>query len=201
MSSPKTPSAVFQAALDLQRFCEEAGWSFCFIGGVALERWGVPRLTRDADMTIITRFELDEVCITKLLGRFAPRRPDAAEFAARARVLLLQHENGIGLDVALGALDFEVRCMERSSQWQARPGVELRTCSAEDLIVHKAFASRLQDWADVDNILSVQRRRLNVAQILAELEPLAELKEDSSIVPRLKKMLRTHGLLADGGDA
>ena len=109
-------------------------------------------------------------------------------------MLLLQHENGVELDVALGALDFETRSIERGSAWKARPGVELYTCSAEDLVVHKAFASRLKDWADVESILSVQRERLNVSQILAEIAPLAELKEDSAIVPRLEGMLRQHCL-------
>jgi hypothetical protein len=196
VSEPATKSEVFRAALDLQLFCRERGWPFCFIGGVALERWAVPRFTLDADMTLLTGFALDEECIAGLLARFAARCDNAAEFATRARVLLLQHENGVGLDVALGALDFEARSIERGSAWIARPGIELFTCSAEDLIVHKVFASRLKDWADVESILSVQRERLNVAQILEELIPLAELKEDATLVPRLERMLREHGLAA-----
>lgn len=74
------------------------------------------------------------------------------------------------------------------------PGVKLFTCSAEDLIVHKAFASRDRDWADMESVISVQRERLNLVQIRAELAPLAELKEDATIVPHLERILRTHGL-------
>lgn len=134
MSEKTTRSEVFRAALDLQNFCRDRGWPFCFIGGVALERWAVPRITKDADMTLLTRFVLDEECITGLLGRFSARLANAAEFAAQARVLLLKHENGVELDVALGAFDFEIRSIERGSAWKARSGIELFTCSAEDLM-------------------------------------------------------------------
>jgi len=194
MSEQTTRSEVFRAALDLQDFCRARGWAFCFIGGVALERWAVPRFTKDADMTLLTRFVHDQECITGLLARFSARYANAAEFAAQARVLLLKHENGVELDVALGAFDFEARSIERGSVWKARHGIELFTCSAEDLIVHKAFASRLKDWADVESVLAVQRDRLNGPQILAELGPLAELKEDTDIVPRLERMMREHGV-------
>lgn len=76
---------VHRAALDLQEFVMAAGWRFCFIGGVVVARWGVERVTQDADMTVFTKVVQDDECITALLGRFAARNPEAAEFAARAR--------------------------------------------------------------------------------------------------------------------
>ena len=144
-------------------------------------------------MTVLTRFDDDPV-VDALLARFQSRRPDAKAFAVRARVLFLWHENGVPLDVALGALEFEGRAIERGSWWEARPGVRLFTCSADDLIVHKAFASRDLDWVDVDRILAVQRERLNVEQILTELRPLVDLKEDGGIIPKLEWMMKKHGL-------
>lgn len=187
--------SIFKAAADLQDFVTKAGWPFCIIGGLALQRWGNPRMTRDADMTVLTNFVDDEKCIQALLGRFESRNPDAANFALLNRVLLLRHENGVGLDVALGALDFEARAIGRASWWESNESIRLFTCSAEDLIVHKAFASRDQDWVDVENVIDQQRERLDVRQILFEITPLAEMKEErDSILPRLKKILLTHGL-------
>ena len=46
----------------------------------------------------------------------------------------------------------------------------------------------------MDRILSVQRERLNLDQILTELRPLVDLKEDSGIIPKLEGMMRKHGL-------
>jgi hypothetical protein len=45
---------LFEAASRLQQFCSDQKWSFCFIGGVAAQRRGEPRFTKDADLTLLT---------------------------------------------------------------------------------------------------------------------------------------------------
>ncbi len=180
---------VFSAALELQTFFQEKSWAFCFIGGVALQRWGEPRQTVDVDVTVVTGFGGEEAFVDPLLARFQGRRPDAREFALRHRVLLLVNGRGIGLDVALGGLPFEMSAVERGSGFPIHPGQTLFTCSAEDLIVHKCFASRPQDWVDVENVLVKQQDRLNLAQIRSELKPLIELKQEPEIMVRLDQMI------------
>lgn len=187
-------NAVHAAALGLQKFVEDQGWRFCFIGGLAVQRWGIERQTQDADMTVLTRFD-DEPVVDALLARFQARVPEPREFAMRTRVLLLHFDNGVPIDIALGALDFEERSIARASWWEVSPEARLFTCSAEDLIVHKTFASRARDWGDVERIIDNQREKLDVPQILEELRPLAELKEDDGIVTRLEHLLRKRGLL------
>ncbi len=134
-------------------------------------------------MTLITGFTRDAECA------------DPLEFALRARVVLLRHESGIEMDMALGGVEFEVQAVERASYWESPAGARLLTCSAEDLVVHKAFASRDQDWVDVERIISDQQTALNVPQILEDLRPLAALKEDDRIIPRLEGMLTKHNLV------
>ena len=69
--------------------------------------------------------------------------------------------------------------------------MRLRLCTAEDLIVYKAFASRPLDWADVESIIAKQPRgKLDWAYIYTQVAPLAELKEDPEIVPKLKDLRR-----------
>ncbi|MCL4263414.1 MAG: hypothetical protein KJ069_09370 [Anaerolineae bacterium] len=41
-------NALLDAALRLQQFCQSQNWQFCYIGGLAVQRWGEPRLTQDA---------------------------------------------------------------------------------------------------------------------------------------------------------
>jgi hypothetical protein len=48
--------AIFQAARELQVFCDERGWRSCFIGGIAVQRWGQPRVTRDVAISLLTGF-------------------------------------------------------------------------------------------------------------------------------------------------
>lgn len=167
---------VFQAAAELQAVCQAQGWKFCFIGGLALQRWGEPRETADADLTLLTGFGGEEPFIRILLAHFAGRIPDAAQFALERRVLLLRSRRGVGLDIALGALPFEALAVERSSEFEYLPGVVLRTSSAEDLVVMKAFAGRGQDWVDVERIIVRQTGKLDWTYIEEQLHPLAELK-------------------------
>lgn len=43
-------------ALGLQGFFESRDWSFCIIGGIAVQHWGEPQFTKDVDITLLTGF-------------------------------------------------------------------------------------------------------------------------------------------------
>lgn len=178
---------IFAAANRLQRFFDQHEWAFCFIGGLAVQRWGEPRLTRDVDLTLLVGFGSEESYIDPLLQEFEARVTEARTFALEHRVLLLRDAAGVPLDLALGALPFEERTIERSSQWTIKEDCRLRTCSAEDLIVQKGFASREQDWMDVAGIVERQKvSALDWQLIFRELEELLPLKNDPSILERLR---------------
>ena len=180
-------SDILQAAAELQDFCTRQQWRFCFIGGIAVQRWSEPRFTHDADLTLLTGFGGEEDYVDNLLKQFEPRSAGEREFALRNRVLRLTSSNGVPLDLALGAFPFEERSIERASPWKARePDLCLITCSAEDLVVHKAFAARGQDWLDVERLVTRWGRKLNVEQIWTELRPLVELKEEPEILVKLQ---------------
>lgn len=179
---------LFQVAVDLQSFLLARKWKFCFIGGLALQRWGEPRVTQDVDCTLLTGFGGELHFVRELLGRYEARIEEAETFALQNRVLLLRSGSGIGIDMALGGLPFEALVVERATSFRFLPDVELRTCSAEDLIVLKAFADRRRDWADIEGILARQAGRLDWEYVYARLRPLCELKENVDIVDALKSL-------------
>lgn len=74
-------TGVIQAASELQRVCEAHRWQFCFIGGLALLRWGEPRETVDVDLTLLTGFGHEQPYIDTLTSLFEPRIADAAGLA------------------------------------------------------------------------------------------------------------------------
>jgi hypothetical protein len=176
------------AGAAVQRVLEARHWRFCFIGGVANYRWGTPRLTNDLDLTLLTGFGAEEAYVAELLTEFESRVPDAADFAAANRVVLLRTPDGFGIDVALGAMPFEERTILRSSTFEFLPGARLRTCSAEDLIVHKAFAARPQDWVDIEGVILKQRGVLGWSQVRSELGELAALKEAPELLDELEQI-------------
>ena len=185
-------NALFGAAVDVQALCAARGWKCCVIGGVAVQRWGEPRQTRDVDLTLFTGLGGEEQFVDTILVHYAPRLPDARQFAIERRVLLVETTTGIPLDISLGGLPYEGRVVERSSSWSVEPGISLTTCSAEDLLVLKTFAGRVQDWLDVEGVIVRQGRHLDRQQVLAELRPLLDLKEDRDAEPRLLNLLSKH---------
>lgn len=178
---------VIRAAAALQAVCLAEEWRFCFIGGLAVQRWGEPRETVDVDATLLTGIGQEERFIQALLRRFEPRIDDAAAFARSRRVLLLRAPSGVGLDVALGGLPFEEAVVDRSTLFTYPPDVPLRTCSAEDLIVLKAFAAREKDWVDVEGVLIRQAGGLDWPYVRSQLAPLVELKEEPEILDELER--------------
>jgi hypothetical protein len=176
-------------ALELQDFCLQRDWKFCIIGGMALQHWGEPRVTRDVDMTLLTGFGGEDPFVDAWLASYEGRVPQAREFALANRVLLLRAKNGIGIDIALGALPFEAGAIARAKWIEMEPEARLCLCTAEDLIVMKAFADRAQDRLDIRGILVRQGTgNLDWKYILSHLSPLADLKEQPQIVTELTKL-------------
>lgn len=179
-------------AQDVQDFMESRNWRFCIIGGIALQRWGQPRVTTDIDITLFTGFFKEGPYIEEVLKHYKPRREDAAQFALSSRVLLVSGGE-IGIDISLGAIPFEESAIQRATYHSYAPNINLKTCSAEDLIVFKAFADRTKDWADVESVV-MRQSVLEWEYIFEQLKPLAELKDEPEIVDRLitvkKKLYR-----------
>ena len=109
-----------------------------------------------------------------------PRRDDALEFAARTRVLLLRHVNGIPLDVSCGALTFEEH-VTRDATVVELAGVQVRLARAEHLLVLKAIAARPQDHADMHAIV-VANRALDLDSARATLVEFAATLDAPELV-------------------
>ena len=90
--------------------------------------------------------------------------------------------------MALGAVAFEREMTARAVEVEFEPGVALRICSAEDLLVLKAFADRLQDPADVQGIARRRGRQLGWDAVIERLTPLAEAKSDPSILEAVRAL-------------
>jgi len=181
--------SLFLAAADLEGFLIEQGWRYCFIGGIALQRWGQPRLTNDVDVTILTGFGNEAAYVDILLERYTARISDARDFALRNRVLLLQTQGRVPIDVALGGIAFEEQVVSRATRYEFLAEISLLTCSAEDLIVLKAFADRQRDWGDVESIITRQHGRLDWDYVVKQLQPLCELKGTPEIVDHVRRLL------------
>ncbi|HZZ27407.1 MAG TPA: nucleotidyl transferase AbiEii/AbiGii toxin family protein [Pirellulales bacterium] len=177
-----------EAAKEICDFLTRQGWRFCVVVGIAATRWGEPRTTEDVDLCLLTGLAEERRFINTLLTTFAVRRPDAADFAESARVLLISASNGVGIDIALGWTPFEEQMVARASNFQLGPNLTLPIASPEDVVVTKALAGRPLDWIDVQRLLARQRGKLDWEYIRRELGQLCELTEVSGPVDKLEHL-------------
>lgn len=187
-----TLGPVLDAALAAQAACKKLGLSFCVIGGVALQRWGEPRFTADADISVLVEPGEERRIAEALLSELPARIDDALGFAARTRVVLARSAGNVGIDIVLGGLPFEARVIDRATPWSLGAGESLRTCSAEDLVIMKVFAARDKDWADVTSILERQGGKLDFVLIRQELVPLLDAKGEPDLANELERRIQRH---------
>jgi Nucleotidyl transferase AbiEii toxin, Type IV TA system len=183
-------NALLDAGLEVSAWLKTHDISACVIGGLAVQRWGEPRLTLDVDLTLLAPYGSEEEVVDACLKRFSARIQDARTFALNHRVLLLKASNGVDLDLALGATEFEAEAIEHASDYEFATGYVLRTCSADDLIVHKLVAGRPQDLIDVEGIIRRQWRAIDLDRVRRWLRIFAELKEDPGMLTGFEALLK-----------
>lgn len=188
--TPQPVSQLVSAAAAVLSVLDGAGIPACLIGGLVIPRWGQPRATTDADFSVLAPYGQERPVIDLLLAAFRARRPDAGAFALAHRVLLLASADGVGIDIALAAFPFELDAIERASPWEIAPGVLVRTCSAEHLVVYKLVAARPQDLVDMAGIVRRQGVRLNVEFVRRWGREFAELKEDPDLLRPFEDAIR-----------
>jgi hypothetical protein len=182
---------LVELAAEVEHLLSSRGWEFCFIGGIAIQYWGTPRLTRDVDLCLFTGFGGEERFIDVLLGLYEGRLKDARQFAIERRILLLKSPDGIGIDVSLAALPFEERFIQRSAAAEVMKGTRLRLCSPEDLVILKIFAGRALDIEDARSVLVRQGlANLDLSYIESELNGLNEVA-DHDLVTVLAKLVQS----------
>lgn len=165
------------------------------IDGIAVIARGVPRLTRDVDITVAG----DSADVTSLLARLrqhdlAPRIDDAVEFAAANQVLLLRHlASGVDVDLSLAWLPFELDALA-AAQKLTLAGVTVPVARAEDLVIYKAVAFRPQDQQDIERLLELHGSTIDLTRVRRIVAEFAEALECPERVGELERIIRRVGL-------
>ena len=173
----------------LQRRWRADGFKFCFIGGLAVQRWSEPRNTRDVDATLFVGFGNERTVIESLLETLHGRIEKPLQFALQNRVLLVEDSQGYPIDLSLCAMPFEEAMVERATDELVDPSQNpIRLCSPSDLVILKTFAGRPQDWIDVRGTIVRSGDLLEWSLIDRELRVLLELKDELDSLDRLLQL-------------
>lgn len=177
----------FETAWQLHRFLIEREIPYAIIGGIAVQRWGQPRLTRDVDLTIQLPAGREEPILREILRAFPGRMDDALQFALVHRVLPVRLPGGSEADITLGLPGYEEHVIARAVDYDLGGERTVKLCSAEDLIIHKAVAGRPQDLMDIEGIVARQRDRLDLAYLRPWLGELSTLLDDPEVAQRFER--------------
>lgn len=176
------------AMLDLAAFLDERGLLYMTIGGFANLYWGVERFTRDVDITL----EIDDAALPTLIAdlgqSFRITVADPLEFAKRNRLVRIQTQTGVDVDLILAALPYESAALRRAVAVELG-GRTIKLCTAEDLIIHKLSSERMQDAVDVEGIVTRQAGRLDLSYLEPLIRQLAAGLERPEIVAFFSKAM------------
>jgi hypothetical protein len=169
----------FQAALtDLSSALEALGQPYSVIGGMAVIAHGHVRTTQDIDIAWVPPPSRPAELFIKKAALFGlhPRIADASNFALQNLVLLMEHKpTGIPVDISFALQEFERVAANRATRMKVL-GVLLQVVALSDLLIYKMIASRTQDIADVEMLLS-SKEPIDAADIqytLAEFDAILE---------------------------
>ena len=183
-------AAPFKPALEAVSAALDDVGGGMVIGGVAVIARGVARTTRDVDATVALDGDLET--LVKLLARhdLVPRIEGAIQFAEANQVLLLRHEpSAVDVDLSIAWLPFELEALAAAER-VTLAGLEIPVARAEDLVIYKAVAWRPQDQQDVERLLSLHGRTMDLERIRRRVAEFAEALEDSNRVDEVERVIR-----------
>lgn len=161
------------------------------IGGIAVIAAGVPRETVDVDATILGK-AIDAVSVLDVFARhgIVPRIPNALEFARERQVLLLRHERStVTMEVSFAWLPFEEEALARAVEVDFE-GLKLRVAIPEDLIVYKAAAWRDRDVSDIERLLVLHVKEVDLQRVRGLITQIAHALDDPDRVRRFEAIVQ-----------
>jgi len=188
----------YDAAREIHEYLSEQGIPYVIIGGVAVQRWGEPRLTKDVDVTIVVPVEDTEVVAERLSEKFKPRIENIQDFVRQNRVLPAMAANGCEIDFSFALPGYEEVLLERAVWFEPAPKVRIKICSAEDLIIHKAVAGRPRDLQDIESVIVRQGDKLDAAYIRSWLKRFSLILETDAVLDNFEKPYQTWRSLTKG---
>jgi len=178
---------LFTALHEVHAFLDQHGIRHFIIGGIANAIWGRPRATQDVDFKALIGEHTIAEFVALVGSHFRFRPSDPVNFAQQTYVVPIYASNGVPVDIGLGFLPYEERATERAVTINYR-GVIFPSCTAEDLIIHKAISEREKDWGDIEGILIRQGDGLDQMYIEHWLTQFAQALDRPALIERYNEL-------------
>lgn len=164
---------------------------YMIIGGQAVLLYGIPRLTRDIDITLgvdTDKFQLIEEVCSKLGLKILPENPE--DFARETKVLPAEEPKlKIRVDFIFSFTPYEAQAIKRTKEIVMND-YPVKFASCEDVVIHKMVAARAVDVEDVRNILIKNKKTIDLEYIRRWLSDFSRLSEHEGILDKFESLLK-----------
>jgi hypothetical protein len=178
-----------KAVIEVVEFLNGQKLLYMIFGGYAVLVWGRARLTEDVDFKIRIHPEQFESLIRAAADVFRIRTRNPLELLRELRVLPLETSTGIRADVVAAGLPYEEEAIRRAVPL-AVGGLDVRVCTAEDLILHKIISDRPRDLEDVAGVIAKQTSKLDRVYLDPRVEEIAAGLERPTISTFYRECLK-----------
>jgi hypothetical protein len=173
---------LFQSVISLQKLLHEAGIPSIIIGGLAVAVWGEPRLTRDVDLKVLLDRQDADRLLELLSTNYQPLVSNPLDTLLKQGLIFIQDSQGTRLDLLLADTLYDVTAIQRGCDVEVQPGILIRLCTPEDLIIYKLISTRLRDHEDARSIVRRQHGSLDDDYIIDWLMQFEAALNDSTLV-------------------
>lgn len=179
---------LFQSIEAIQLRLESHEIRSAAIGGVAVAVWGEPRVTKDVDLKVLLGRDEAERLLGAMGEELRPVQPNPLESLRQVGILFAIDASGTRADFLLSDTPHDVEAIERARRIDALPGVTIRVCTPEDLVVYKLVATRARDHEDATTVIRRQSESLDSAYILRWLGEFERALDDSTLIETFESM-------------
>ena len=175
-----------RAVHDITTVLESLRIEYAIVGGIANAIWGEPRATIAVDVTVSVDEERLPATVPALAERFRPAVENPVAFVQQTRVLPLDTDDGVRIDVIFALLPFELDAIRRARDVPLA-GRTVHVVTVEDLILMKIISERPRDVADAEALVRRRARDLDRDYLEPRIRELATALERSDIMNRWRE--------------
>jgi len=174
----------------IQKLLNDARIPSIVIGGIAIAAWGEPRLTRDVDLKILLSREEVDLLLSILETGYKMLIANPGEALRKQGLVFIRDDRGTRLDLMLADTPYDSLAIQRGRDIDIQPGIAIRVCSPEDLIIYKLISTRLRDHEDASSVIQRQGSSLDNKYIIHWLRQFEQALDDSTLVDEYRRLSR-----------
>ncbi|MFH1537971.1 MAG: nucleotidyl transferase AbiEii/AbiGii toxin family protein [bacterium] len=156
---------MIETLKDISLRLGESNIKYMVMGSMAVAVYGIPRFTRDIDITVALTPDDFGLVMNAVKNGFKAIPEDVENFVKETWVMPLEHrQTGVKVDIIFSISLLETEAIKATREIKVDE-VSVRYIPPEHLIVQKIIAGRPVDKKDAAGILEIQGEKINTVEV------------------------------------